>query len=154
MSAMARSTASDRPSSANVRRGASSLIGSAKAIGACSVGSAGAVEVSFKCGPVAGRLRRCGATPARRVAWRHSARNGWGIRIKFVKVKFNAPLREFRLPAWNLADRSYIPASMRGEDVDMMGSTLRALGRPLMWATFGVVLVGLVGLPQPAKARV
>lgn len=35
-----------------------------------------------------------------------------------------------------------------------MGSTLRAWRRPLVWATFGVVLVGLVGLPQPAKARV
>ena len=35
-----------------------------------------------------------------------------------------------------------------------MGSTLRALRHPLVWATFAVALVGLAGLPRPANARV
>ena len=71
-----------------------------------------------------------------------------------MKVKFNALLREFPPACWNLAAHSHIPAIMPVEHAEVIGLTLRTLRRPLVWAAFSVLLVSLVGLPQPAKARV
>ena len=69
--------------------------GRVAATGASSIGSAGAVVVSFKSGPVAGWWPHCGATPAR-----DRREDGMprvtrpGIRSKLLKVKRNAPRLE------------------------------------------------------------